>query len=288
VSLSHGVQKVAAGFFDDFDKEDSAPSPVAVKSASPRVDERSGSSGSGRLAYEDGGAASRQPQILKASNAATAARAQASASATTSAPVRQTQAGAAAHKHSLWDDDDDAKAKPRAQPTSSRYGGSGGGSTGGSDWGNTGSDGYDSRDSWSASNASASRSYLDDYRSSQNPSSSSSASYRDEGEGAQKKFGSSAKAISSDQYFGRDDAGNGNGNGGASQRFAGATSISSAQFYNRDESGMAAQRQARYDDGGSMDLLGGVDLEAAKEKAMQVGQKLTSLAKEWMEDWGGY
>jgi hypothetical protein len=36
------------------------------------------------------------------------------------------------------------------------------------------------------------------------------------------------------------------------------------------------------------DLLGSVDLDAAKEKALEYGSKVSSALKGFMEDWGGY
>lgn len=85
-------------------------------------------------------------------------------------------------------------------------------------------------------------------------------------------------------------------------RFAGATSISSAQYYGRDESDMAARRNANMSTQSALisivshyldsvrpsDLIGSVDLEVAKERALEMGQKLTSLAKDWLEDWSSY
>jgi hypothetical protein len=36
------------------------------------------------------------------------------------------------------------------------------------------------------------------------------------------------------------------------------------------------------------DLIGSVDVDAVKERAMEVGSKLTGMVKDFMEEWGGY
>lgn len=104
---------------------------------------------------------------------------------------------------------------------------------------------------------------------------------------AQEKFANSS-SISSDQFFGRQSSAPADTSAQSSARFAGATSISSAQYYNRDESAMAARRMQSQDEFDFEDLLGGVDVEAAKEKVLEVGSKLSNMAKDWMDDWGGF
>lgn len=54
---------------------------------------------------------------------------------------------------------------------------------------------------------------------------------------------------------------------------------------------MAARRMQSHgqdDEFDFEDLLGGVDVEAAKDKMLEVGSKLSSMAKDWMDDWGGF
>eukprot|EP00475_Leptophrys_vorax_P018546 TRINITY_DN25393_c0_g1_i1.p1 TRINITY_DN25393_c0_g1~~TRINITY_DN25393_c0_g1_i1.p1 ORF type:complete len:377 (-),score=24.31 TRINITY_DN25393_c0_g1_i1:280-1410(-) len=95
----------------------------------------------------------------------------------------------------------------------------------------------------------------------------------EESDEARKKFGS-AKAISSQQYFERDNKELQAENQVRLQKFQNSSAISSAAFFDRDEGGSA-------DVNASADLLGGLSVGAVAE---QTGQALSSFASSILAD----
>jgi len=93
-------------------------------------------------------------------------------------------------------------------------------------------------------------------------------------EEAVKKFGS-AKAISSDMYFG-DQSNNGNESNGAS-RFQGQSSISSAEYFNRPDELTYAQKYGPYGPGITTPDMEDVK-ESVKQGVSKVAGRLSGMA----------
>lgn len=93
-------------------------------------------------------------------------------------------------------------------------------------------------------------------------------------EDAVKKFGS-AKAISSDMYFGNQD--NGNEDNNSASRFQGQSSISSAEYFNRPEELTYAQKYGQYGPGMAAPDMSEVK-ESVKEGVSKVAGRLSGMA----------
>jgi len=100
---------------------------------------------------------------------------------------------------------------------------------------------------------------------------------------AQKDF-SKAKHISSDQYFGKEDAAQNAENRARLGKFEGKRSISSADYYDRDESSMGGGDDAS-DVARRVFSTATADLGNVKEFAADASKKITDMANNFFSEW---
>eukprot|EP01119_Soliformovum_irregulare_P001968 TRINITY_DN1193_c0_g1_i1.p1 TRINITY_DN1193_c0_g1~~TRINITY_DN1193_c0_g1_i1.p1 ORF type:complete len:416 (-),score=121.09 TRINITY_DN1193_c0_g1_i1:41-1288(-) len=114
-------------------------------------------------------------------------------------------------------------------------------------------------------------------------SSTTSSSTSSSGASAQKDF-SKAKHISSDQFFGKEDAAQNAENRARLSSFEGKRSISSADYYGRDESGMGGGDDAA-DVARRAFNTATADLGNVKEFAADASKKLSEMANNFFSEW---